>query len=401
MPLSDSLHVRPGEGVRSALEAQRGHQLLFTTNPGLEDIAIDEFARRVAAAAPAAAMPIEAQPRPFRLAGHVWVRAPDGLDATAIARQMRSIHHVLCPLHGFALGNEPLAQIHAELLRLPIPALATAASFRVTTRRRGRHGFTSIDVQRAAGAALVAHYGRPVDLEHFALHVRVDVIDDFCLVSQQLTEAGLGRRFARAYRPRAALKAPVAYAMLHLAGLHTGGGALLDPFCGSGTILVEAAALNPELELFGSDLFAEAVAGAQANLAELGLAERVHIRQADARALGQHYPEGRFRAIVTNPPYGVHLGQRLDFRRFYYQFLVEAGKVLMPGGLLVMLAWKHGDLVRARRQHGGFAPRQVRVVETGDLYPRIFVLERRAAAPAAPSTATPDSPTIPRPGDPA
>ena len=32
----------------------------------------------------------------------------------------------------------------------------TAASFRVTTRRVGRHPFTSIDVQRAAGAALVA-----------------------------------------------------------------------------------------------------------------------------------------------------------------------------------------------------------------------------------------------------
>jgi tRNA (guanine6-N2)-methyltransferase len=299
------------------------------------------------------------------------------VDTEALALQMRSVHHVLRPLSGFCLHGDPLAQIHAEMLQLPIAEMFAAASFRVTTQRVGRHGFTSLDVQRVAGAALVERYGRPVDLDHGAVQVRVDILEGLCLVSLQLTRLALSHRSARAYRPRAALKTPVAFAMLSLAGLQAGAGAVLDPFCGSGTILVEAAAVNPALALCGSDLFPGPLAGAQANLAELGLAERIQLRQADARTLSQHYPEAHFRAIVTNPPYGVTLGRKLDFRRFYGRFLAEAGKVLAPGGLLVMTAWKHGDLVRARRDHGGFAPRHVRVVETGDLYPRIFVLQRQ------------------------
>lgn len=351
--------------------------LYFTTNPGLEDVAAEEFMRR---AREAHVPDATADTRPFKLAGHVLARAPAPREALEpLAWKMRSIHHVLRPVHGFPLtaGHE-LSQIQSCLQNLPVPEMTGAASFRVTTKRIGQHDFTSIDVQRTAGAALVAQYNRPVDLENYALNVRVDVFEQFCLVSIQLTQTSLSKRFARRYRPRAALKTPVAYAMLQFAGLLKGSGAVLDPFCGSGTILIEAAEVNSALQLYGSDLFPEAIQGVRANLDQLGMQDRIDIRQADARALTRHFPAGAFRAIVTNPPYGVTLGQHLDFRRFYYHFLMEAGKVLVDKGMLVMLSWKRGHLVRALRDHGGFNQRHVRVVETGDLYPRIFVLQRKS-----------------------
>lgn len=363
-------------------DAETATELFFTTNPGLEDVVAEEFHRRTRAAGlEGAALEIA----PFGLGGHVLARIPHPFAALEpLVYQMRSIHHVLRPLYAVALpAEDPLNAIRAELRELEIPEMRVAASFRVTTRRLGQHAFTSMDVQREAGAALVERYACPVDLENYALNVRVDVYDERCIIGLQLTHQALSKRYIRQFQPRAALKTPVAFAMLQFAGLEeTSQGALLDPFCGSGTILIEAAQLFPHLEIHGSDLFPEPVAGARLNAASLSLDHRIRIRQADARALVDEFPLGHFRAIVTNPPYGIVFGRKLDFFRFYSRFLEQAWKMLAPGGFLVLLAWKRGVFTRALRQFGQFVQRHVRVVETGDLYPRLFVLEKPATAAA-------------------
>ena len=350
-------------------------ELFFTTNPGLEDVVAEEFHRRVRDAGLESS---DLERKPFGLGGHVLARCPHPFAALEpIAWQMRSIHHVLHPLYGFPLPSEdPLEKIHAELLGLDIPEMCTAASFRVTSKRVGEHSFTSVDVQKVAGAALVEHYACAVSLKNFALNVRVDVYDQLCLVSLQLTERSLSKRYIRVYQPRTALKTPVAYAMLQFAELENGGGPLLDPFCGSGTILIEAAQLFSDMEIYGSDFFPEAVEGARFNIEDLGLSERIQIRQVDARALGKDYPADYFRAIVTNPPYGVHVGRKLHFPTFYRIFLEQAWKVLVPGGMLALMVWKRGIFSRVLREFGRFRQRHVRVVETGHLFPRIFVLEK-------------------------
>ena len=365
-------------------DAETATELFFTTNPGLEDVVAEEFHRRTRAAGLEDA---HLEIAPFGLGGHVLACIPHPFAVLEpLAYQMRSIHHLLRPLYAFALpAEDPLSvsAIRAELLDLEIPEMRAAASFRVTTRRIGQHSFTSLDVQREAGAALVERYARAVDLEKYAVNVRVDVYDQRCIVGLQLTRRALSKRYIREYQPRAALKTSVAFAMLQFAGLEeTSQGILLDPFCGSGTILIEAAQLFPHLEIHGCDLFPEPVAGARLNAAALGLDHRIQIRQADARALVGEFPLGHFRAIVTNPPYGVVFGRRLDFFHFYSRFLGQAWKMLAPGGFLVLLAWKRGVFTRALRQFGQFVQRHVRVVETGNLYPRIFVLEKPASAAA-------------------
>ena len=350
--------------------------LLFTTNPGLEDVVGEEFC----ALAGSCGLPEPVvETKPFGLGGHVLAACPEaGADVEPVFRQMRSVHHVLQPLYSFQLtADDPIQTIYGQLLEREIPGLRTARSFRVTTRRTGEHSFTSLDVQRMAGAALIERHGCAVDLKSFELEVRVDVYDATCLVSLQQTRVALSKRYRRAYQPRAALKATVAYALLHLARLEEWDGALLDPFCGSGTILMEAAQALPRLRLFGSDLNADAVDGARQNAETAGLADRLHLRQADARELSAAYPDEKFSAIVTNPPYGVRVGQHMDFPRLYRLFLEEAYRVLEPGGVLVVLVWKRGVFTRVLRQLDGFARRHVRAVETGGLYPRIFVLQRR------------------------
>lgn len=361
-----------GKGIMGKM-AEETH-LLFTTNPGLEDVVAQEFVERLNEAGVAGG---QAEPKPYGLSGYTYGWAPYPLEVVEpLARQMRSIYHILRPVHEFRLpAKNPLAAIREELAHVEIPELRTARSFRVSTERVGQHSFNSMDVMREAGAALVEKYACAVDLTGYEVNVRVDVYHDVCLVSLQLTREPLDRRFPRAYHHRAALKTVVAYGMLRLARLPEEG-VLLDPFCGSGTILLEAAFVLPNFELFGCDIDPRAVEGARQNAALLGIVDRLDLRHADALRLAEVYEPERFTAIVTNPPYGVRVGRGLHFFSFYARFLAQAWQVLKPAGRLVMLARKRGALTRAVREHGGFRIRHVRIVETSGIYPALFVMER-------------------------
>jgi putative N6-adenine-specific DNA methylase/tRNA (guanine6-N2)-methyltransferase len=349
--------------------------LTLTTNIGLEDIAVAELGERLAA--------FGLDPAPLTradgpLPGRVTVRHPGPqAELLAAAAAMRSIHHVLRPVADFPLdGDEPLAGIERELATAAIPELAEAPPFRVTSAREGEHGFTSHDLQRVAGAVLVARYGAPVDLRGFEVAVRVDVAGSHCAVAVQLTRRDLANRYARAFAPRVALRANVAYACLRLGEIGPATGRLLDPFCGSGTILLEAGAVLPETALYGSDRQEKAVAGAHRNLAEAGLTARAELRPADALSLDRTHPAGFFDAIVTNPPYGARLGRGIRFGPFYAALLTQARHLLRPGGRLVVLVRKRSAFHRALAEVGGFRVRQERMVETSGVYPVIFVLER-------------------------
>lgn len=104
-----------------------------------------------------------------------------------------------------------------------------------------------------------------------------------------------------------------------------------DPFCGSGLELIERARLGPSRRLVGSDVSAEALEAARANLASAGVA--AELIQADALE-GRI---GRVTTIITNPPMGrrVARGHSVELLE---RFVVLAGEVLGPGGRLVWIA---------------------------------------------------------------
>ena len=302
----------PENGLDETLQrGLEGSALLLTTNPGLEDLAAGELCELLAPLG-LAAPEIRLQLRPWGFGGHLLVLLPRvdrGVTGAALA--MGTVHHILRPLYGFDLPADPAAgldHIHAQLGERGVPALGEngVASFRVTTRRSGEHPFSSIDVQRRAGAALYERYRLAVDLTGFDREVRVDVRGQRCLVSVQLTRDPLSRRQQRLYNPGAALKANVACALLRLAGVERG--RLLDPFCGSATIPIEAARLRPGLEIEASDYSPRAVEGARTNLEAEGLESRVALACRDMADLPGLHPAGRFDALVTNPPFGVRLG---------------------------------------------------------------------------------------------
>lgn len=378
--MSSTAALVPVTSLRSADRTP----LLFTTNMGLEDVVIDEYRER--AAAVGIDVP-DADDAPLDLRSYARVEVAADPDAALnLAHQMRSVHHVLAPLYAFSLPKGPeavLATIRATVETLDVEAMDTAGTFRVTTVRQGDHDFTSIDVQREAGAALEAHYGTAVDLEDYDAEVRVDVHDDQCLVSVQHTREALSRRQVRLFQPRAALKPNVAYALLRLAHLDAADSSdsdpptrVLDPFCGSGTILWEAGALWPDAALRGNDWKEETLAGARNNAEAQALTDHVTFFESDVWTLAETMDGWQADLIVTNPPFGVRLASSMDFYPFYRRVLQQFQAVLCPAGRIVMLVLRQKPLNKALGDVDDIDVRHVRVIEIGGLYPRVFVLER-------------------------
>ncbi|MEM2226226.1 MAG: methyltransferase domain-containing protein [Candidatus Bathyarchaeia archaeon] len=108
------------------------------------------------------------------------------------------------------------------------------------------------------------------------------------------------------------------------------GEAFLDPFCGAGGILLEAASIG--CETIGSDIDPKMIRGARANLEHFGL-PFIGLVRSDAILL----PIQGVRAIATDPPYGRRassLKRRLE--GILAGFLPRARDSLAPGGHLCM-----------------------------------------------------------------
>lgn len=110
---------------------------------------------------------------------------------------------------------------------------------------------------------------------------------------------------------------------------------LLDPFCGTGSIPIEAALLG--LRTIASDVDPAIVAGADRNVASLTLHQQIDLRHLDARSWSGSGL--RFDAIVSDLPYGRSASIKGAVRGdLYRSFLDVAAEILRPGGRAVLMA---------------------------------------------------------------
>lgn len=195
-----------------------------------------------------------------------------------------------------------------------------------------------------------------VDKESPDLVVHVHFWRDRCTLSVDTSGASLHKRGWRCYQGRAPLAETLAAAIVLASGWN-GKAPLIDPFCGSGTLLVEAAliannippgsfrdlfaferfpdhdvgawktmrasALNEvadkrKVTLMGNDADRAAVEGARENLVRAGLDGQVELAVGDAASI--EYKSGWNASIVTNPPYGERVGDASELTHVYRRF---------------------------------------------------------------------------------
>lgn len=351
-------------------------RLEVTTNRGLEELVVQEFTELAAAEGVAV---VTSELRPSGLAGWLAIEAdaPTAL-LDRLATDLRSAHHVIRHLHAFDLASpHPLRHIRSIMTTLTIPELqAEGVRFRVTSRRTGEHPFTSEDVQREAGAGIRKRTRRAVSMKDHDVNVRVDVRAQRCLVGLQLTRESLSARHLRPFLPPVALRANVAWALLRLARpeKHSPPRRLLDPFCGGGTLLLEAGAVWPGVALAASDISPRCVDGTRANLA----ANALHgdVRVGDASELATVWEGERFDTVVSNTPFGKRIGAGMSFERLFHELLRGLAEITTPEARVVLLLSKRAAFNRALDAQAAFALRHARIVEVGGLHPCAVMLER-------------------------
>lgn len=139
----------------------------------------------------------------------------------------------------------------------------------------------------------------------------------------------------------------LAQIMLNLAQLESNNTALIDPFCGSGTILTEAALLGCK-NIFGSDLSFKAVQDTKKNISwvkelyKLG-DFKLKLFVKNVVDLSKFVKGETIDAVVTEPYLGPQRGQ-IDFptviknlEELYTLAIKEFYKILEPGGRVVMI----------------------------------------------------------------
>lgn len=186
----------------------------------------------------------------------------------------------------------------------------------------------------------------------------VRLVNDRCTISIDTSGQLLHRRGYRLGTAKAPLRETLASGLL-LASKWDSCSNLLDPFCGSGTIAIEAALLankippgisrkfafmdwpifQPDLWsaimshqnqltyidtqvntskciIYASDRDAGAIRIAKSNAERAGVAQYIEFSQCSVSAIN---PVGRG-WIVTNPPYGIRVQENKDLRNLYAQF---------------------------------------------------------------------------------
>jgi len=133
----------------------------------------------------------------------------------------------------------------------------------------------------------------------------------------------------RPYAPSAAMDSLLSRALVNLSHLLPSE-IFLDPFCGTGSLLIEAAFMG--LKTFGSDINPQHVRASRMLLEYYNVQATVRI--ADARDLP--FEDNFIDGIATDPPYGLSsstYGEPLY--RLYEKFLVEGYRVLKDSRFLV------------------------------------------------------------------
>jgi 23S rRNA (guanine2445-N2)-methyltransferase / 23S rRNA (guanine2069-N7)-methyltransferase len=258
-----------------------------------------------------------------------------------------------------------------------------------------------------------------VELARPDVRINVHLTPEGAALSIDLSGEGLHRRGYRGEGGEAPLKENLAAAILMRSGwprIAAQGGSLLDPMCGSGTLLIEGAFIAADVApgllrnyygflrwkpfeakpwrelvedakerresglrllppLYGFDSDPRAIGTARNNARAAGLAGRMALERRELGALGAPpTSRGRTGLVVTNPPYGKRLGEVTE--------LVEVYERLGEGLKRHFEGWEAAVFTGNPElgAHLGLRARRANVLFNGPIECRLLLFDIGAAA---------------------
>ena len=180
---------------------------------------------------------------------------------------------------------------------------------------------------------------------------QISMLNDIATLTIDTSGSGLNRRGYRVQSGIAAMRETLAAALVQLSFWNKDR-SLIDPMCGSGTILIEAAMIgrniapglnrefasekwpnvpfefwqearqlakeairkDVELQIYGSDYDGEVIRGAIANAKMAGVDEDIVFEHKDIEAL---WIDTQYGVVISNPPYGYKVGGFEEMNQIY------------------------------------------------------------------------------------
>ncbi len=201
--------------------------------------------------------------------------------------------------------------------------------------------------------------------------IQVAMLKDVALLTIDTSGAGLHKRGYRESFIEAPLKETLAAALVQLSFWNKDR-LLIDPMCGSGTILIEAAmigrniapglrrsfaseqwpapgreawqearrlaqeAIQPagELQIFGYDIDEESILASQTNARNAGVDQDILFEQKDVQDL---WIDQQYGVVISNPPYGMRMSEYQEMNQIYIS-LHKTFKKKMGWSLYILTA---------------------------------------------------------------
>jgi len=305
-------------------------EIFLVAAPGLESALFDEVRAKGFTA-------------PTQVEGGVVIKGgwPDVWRANL---EIRGTGRVLARIGSYRVHN--LAQLDkrsrgfpwADVLRPGLPVRVEA------TCKASRIYHAGAAAQRIE-TAIREEFSAPISPEA-EIRIMARIENDLCTISLDTSGEALHKRGHKEAVNRAPMRETMAALFLRQCGFD-GTEPVLDPMCGSGTFVIEAAEIaaglnpgrsrrfafeqlatfdaaawqqlrntgtttQPPVKFYGSDRDAGAITMSLANAARAGVTEFTEFREAGVKDLVA--PEGLPGLVIVNPPYGARIG---DKRRLF------------------------------------------------------------------------------------
>ncbi len=218
--------------------------------------------------------------------------------------------------------------------------------------------FALSSIQSIAKKAIVTKLSKVYGVSHLqengaTYNIEISIVEDVATITLDMSGDGLHKRGYRTYLGEAPIRETLACAMLDLS-VWNPDRPLIDPFCGSGTIPIEACLMGlniapgmnrhfaceefenaPDLRdkvqseaeslivrdrtlrISGFDINPDAIKLAIKHSERAGVRDKIHFQVEDMRRVSSRHSHG---VIVTNPPYGERLMSVEELKTLYRDF---------------------------------------------------------------------------------
>ncbi|WP_027482692.1 methyltransferase domain-containing protein [Deinococcus pimensis] len=239
-------------------------------------------------------------------------------------------------------------------------------SFRIGAAGRDSDVFARLtgEIERATG---LRH-----DPEEGELLLRFVRAGDGWEVLARTSARPLSARTWRRCNMSGGLNATLANVMSRAAGLREAD-RVFNPMCGSGTLLIERAALGKAEMLVGADISDAALACARENVEASG-ARDVELGRMDV--VNDPLPARAFDLVLADLPWGDAIGTHAANEELYPAFLKSMAHVTSTRGRMVVLTHEVKLFERLLEQERRWQVKSVQKVSHGGHWPRLYVLSK-------------------------